>query len=183
MKYSIYCCFALIEPYQRPHHPPIFNILSLFLILFFLINFPTYCYNFSNFSPLFYIFISLPLFTLILIFFYPFIFLYFLLFLFLSSYYKFIIFFSIELIVFSHTKCYFSPSLSLSLSLTHTHTFSTHTNLFLSHFYFPVLVDFFSYISTLGWWIFVLFWTLLCVFKLLFFFILFDFTNVIILQY
>ena len=132
MKYGLYCCFALIEPYQRPHHPPIFNILSLIFNSFFLINFPTYCYNFSNFSPLFYIFISLPLFTLISIFFYPFIFLYFLLFLFLSSYYKFTIFFSIELIVFSHTKCYFSPSLSLSLSHPHTHIFYTHKFISLS---------------------------------------------------
>ena len=84
----------------------------LFLTLFFHINFPTYCYTFSNFSPSFYLFISPLLSTLISLFLYPFIFLYFWLFLFPYSYYKFTILSLILYIVFLHTKCSFSLSLS-----------------------------------------------------------------------
>ena len=113
----------------------------LFLILLLLINFLTYCYTFSNFSPPFYIFISLLLFTLISLFLYLPLFIYFAtLYLPLSS---FIFYFSysppltINLqfsslfysYFFSHIKCYLSLSLSLSHSHTHTHTHTdTHTH-------------------------------------------------------
>ena len=95
-----------------------FSTFSLFFqTLFFLLNFPTYYYTFSNFSPLLYIFISPLLSILISFFLYHFIFFYFWLFLFPTSYYKFTILFLILHIVFPHTKCYLSLSLSLSLSL------------------------------------------------------------------
>ena len=160
-----------IEPH---HHPPIFNIISFFFFNFFLflINFSIYCFTFSNFFPLFYIFISPLLSILISIFLHPFIFIYhfFFLFLFLSSYYKFTILFLILYIVFPHIKRLF-----LSLKIFFFHIFGG--------FYF-------SCISTLGWWIFVLFGTLLwvgviklCVFKFLSFFILFNFIYIIILHY
>ena len=119
----------------------------------FLINFSTYCYTFSNFFPLFYMFISPLLSTLKSLFLYPFIFLYFWLFLFSSSYYKFTFLFPI------------------------LHSFPTHNKLFLSpNFFFSFLVDsiFLASISTLGCWNFVLFGALLwvdvikfCVFKFL----------------
>ena len=108
VKHSIYYYYTLI----KPHHPPIFNILSL-IFIFFLINFPTYCYTLSNFFYPFYLFISPLLSTLISHLLYPFIFLDFLLFLFPSSYYKFTILFSILFIIFF-----------------------THKRLFLSHFFF-----------------------------------------------
>ena len=120
----------LMLSYINSHiiHP--FSILSLlFLILiFFLIDFPTYYHCFANISPPFYLFISLLLSTLISFFLYPFIFLYFLLFLFPTSYYKFTVLFSILFIVFSHTKCYFS------LSLFH----SPHTKDYFSLFLFLI---------------------------------------------
>ena len=114
MKRNIYCCYAPVKSHQRSYYPPIFNILFLIFNSFFLINFSTYCYTFSNFSPLFYLFFSQLLSTLISHFLYPFIFLNFLLFLFPSSYYKFTILFSILFIVFLHKKkkkkSYFSIS-------------------------------------------------------------------------
>ena len=114
LKRSIYYYYTPVEPYQQPHHPPIFNILSLSLLFFFFFfNFPIYCYTFSNFS-LFYIFISPLLSTLILLFLYLFIFIYFWLFLFPSSYYKFTILVPILYIVFPHTKGCFSLSIFFS---------------------------------------------------------------------
>ena len=95
-RWSVDCYYTLV----KPHHPPIFNILSL-IFIFFLINFPTYCYTLSNFFHKFYIFISSLLSTLISHLLYPFIFLDFLLFSFPSSYYKFTILFSILFIIFS----------------------------------------------------------------------------------
>ena len=83
----------------------IIHLFPTFFLIFFLINFSTYCYTFSNFSSSFYLFISPLLYTLISLFFYLFIFLYFLLFLFPSSYYKFTILFFIPFIGFSHRKC------------------------------------------------------------------------------
>ena len=108
MKRNIYCCYAPVKSHQRSYYPPIFNILFLIFNSFFLINFSTYCYTFSNFSPLFYLFFSQLLSTLISHFLYPFIFLNFLLFLFPSSYYKFTILFSILYIVFSYTRLFLS---------------------------------------------------------------------------
>ena len=151
----------------------IFNSFYLF------INFPTYCYTFTNFLPPgpFYLFIFPLLSTLILLFLYLFIILYFWLFLFLSSYYKFTVLFSVLLIVFSHIKDYFSLSLS--------NIFHTEKVISLSHFFL-----YFSFTSILGWWIFVLFvilfWVYVikfCIFKLLSFFIFFDFMYVFILHY
>ena len=121
---------------------------------------------FSNFSHHFYLFISLLLSTLISLFLYPFIFLYFLLFLFPSSYYKFTIIFSIILIVF-----HIQNVISLFVSLV----FHIQKVIFLSHFWWIFFKkNIFSCISTLGWWILLLFGTLLwvdvikfCVFKLL----------------
>ena len=105
----------LVKPHQRPHHPPIFNILSLIFNFF-----------------------SLLISQLIVI-------------LFLT--------FSVSLSFSTHKR------LLLSLSLTHF------LSSFLVDFYF---ILYFSFISTLGWWIFVLFGTLhwvvvikFCVFKLL----------------
>ena len=108
MKRNIYCYYAPVKSHQQSYYPPIFNILFLIFNSFFLINFSTYCYTFSNFSPLFYLFFSQLLSTLISHFLYPFIFLNFLLFLFPSSYYKFTILFSILYIVFSHTRLFLS---------------------------------------------------------------------------
>ena len=136
-------------------HP--FSTFSFLFLIFFLINFQTYCYTFSNFSPPFYLFISLLLSTLISFFLYPFIFLYFLLFLFPTSYYKFTILFSILFIVFSHTKCYFSLFLSLIL---HTQKiiflsfsfsffffiFGEFFNIFFLHLYFR-LINFWYYLE------------------------------------
>ena len=125
---------------QIIHSFPTFSFL-----FFFLINFSTYYYTLSNFFPLFYLFISPLLFTLISLLFYLFVFLYFFPFHFPSSYYKFIIL-SLILYIFAHIKGYI-----LSISL--------------SQFFFSFFggIFYFSCISTLGWWIFSLFGTLLWV--------------------
>ena len=112
MKCSIYYCYTSVKKHQQLHRPLIFNIPSV-IFIFFLINFLTYFYNFSNFFTPFYIFISPLLSNLISLFLYLFIFLYYLVFLFPSSYYNFTILFSILFIIFSHTKCFLSHSLSL----------------------------------------------------------------------
>ena len=129
LKQSIYCCHVPIESYQWTHHP-------LYNSFFYLVNFLTYRYTFSNFSSPFYLFITPLLSTLVSLFHYQFIFLYFLLFLFSSSYYKFtILFFILFIIFFLPTK----GSLSLSLSLSHTHT-HTHTH---THFFFFIFGGFY----------------------------------------
>ena len=136
----------------------LFSTFSLsFLFIFYLINFTTYCYAFKisiifTFSyPDYY----LSWYHFFLIPLSSFIFLFFL---FLTSYYKSTILFSILFIDFFTHKRF-----SLSLSL--------------SHFRWNFL--YFSCISTLGWWIFVLIGTLLwvdvinfCVLKLLSFYFL-----------
>ena len=109
-----------------------FLISQLIVILFLTFPLPFYLCK----SPRVFLFLFL-----ISLFLYFFIFLYFLIFVFPFSYYKFTIIFPILYIVFLHTKV-----TSLSFSLI-----------------FPLLVDFYFYfscISTLGWWIFVLFGTL-----------------------
>ena len=116
MKRSIYCCYAPVEPHQRPLH---YHFLSNFPIIVFNIYYLFYfnIYTFSTLSlPLpfhfpttFYFNITLhlslhpPLFCL---------------FLFTPFYYKFVILSSILCIVFPHRKMLsLSPSLSLSLSI------------------------------------------------------------------
>ena len=132
---------------------------SLLFLTFFLINFSTYYYTFSNFSPHFYLFIFPLLYTLISLFLYFFIFLYFWLFLF--------------------------PPLTINLqfSLSFYTYFPTHKMLFsfsfsLSKFCFSIFggIFYFSSISTLVdnflhylKLYFVLIW-LSYVFKLLYFF-------------
>ena len=76
LKCSIYCCYALVEPHQQPHHPFISNHFSLIFWLFclLLILYPSVTFPLT-FSPPFYLFISPLLFTLMSLFFYPFIFL------------------------------------------------------------------------------------------------------------
>ena len=147
LKRSIYCCHVPIEWYQWTHHP-------LYNSFFYLVNFLTYCYTFSNFSSLFYLFITPLLSTLLSLFHYQFIFLYFLIFLFSSSYYKFtILFFILFIIFFLHTK----GSLSLSLSHTHTHTHTFFSSflvdfiIFFLHFYFNLMNFCIIWNSTLGW--------------------------------
>ena len=117
--FCIFSMFTKFKDDQRSITMSLINYLNLSFCIFnsfyLFINFPTYCYTFTNFLPPgpFYLFIFPLLSTLILLFLYLFIILYFRLFLFPSSYYKFTILFSILLIVFSHIKDYYSLSLSL----------------------------------------------------------------------
>ena len=118
-----------------------FKLLISQLIVIFSLTFP----------PPFYLFIFPLLSTLISLFLYSFTFLNFLHFLFPSSYCKSTILFSILFIIFFTHKMF---SLSLSLSLSH----------------FLWILLYFSFISTLGWWIFVLLGTLIWVDVIKFFF-------------
>ena len=114
-----YCCYAFLEPHQRPHHLLIFNIIFLIFKSFFLLISQLIVIIFSNFFPPFYLFIFLLLSTLISLFFYHFIFL-----IFCCSY-------SLPLTInlqfsFSFYSQFFHTQNVISLS------FSTHKRLFLS---------------------------------------------------
>ena len=58
MKRSIYCYYALVEPYQRPHHLPISHFSPLLLIITFLL--PFHLSTTLNFNVTFHLSLLLP---------------------------------------------------------------------------------------------------------------------------